>query len=143
MGQVNVSINNLIPLNYRGRNQRHKRLFPAVCCLRIVGFPVSSSGTPLPERDEQSKRERERERTVDRRTERRKCEGMGAWLERAGESRAFPSKLWNLFLEETQRTRGKPGGYLSKRLRNNCSAIRMNETFPYGSPFFIFLRFYS
>lgn len=64
MGQVNVSINNLIPLNYRGRNQRHKRLFPAVCCLRIVGFPVSSSGTPLPERDEQSKREREREQWI-------------------------------------------------------------------------------
>lgn len=115
----------LIPLNYRGRNQRHKRLFPAVCCLRIVAFPVSSSGTPVPQREREMKRERER--TVDRRTE-RKCEGIRAWWNEAGESRAFPSKLWNLFLEETQRTRGKPGGYLSKRLRNNCSAIRMPRT---------------
>lgn len=121
-------------------------MFPAVCCLRIVAFPVSSSGTPVPQRE----MKRERERTVDRRTE-RKREGIRAWWNEPGESRAFPSKLWNLFLEETQRTSGKPGGYLSKRLRNNCSAIRMprtRTTFPYVSPLsfsfnFIYRKFHS
>lgn len=137
----------LIPLNYRGRNQRHKRLFPAVCCLsESWAFQFL-----LAERWFQREKERERwteqrERTVDRRSERRKCGGIRAWLERAGESKAFPSKLWNLFLEETQqRTRGKPGGYLSKRLRNNCSAIRMRSLpfHPIRFPLSIFLRFYS
>lgn len=150
MGQVNVSINSrnvwfrwIIVAEIRGIN---------ACFLPFVASESWAFQFLLAERRFQRERwteqERERERTVDRQTERRKCEGIRAWLERAGESRAFPSKLWNLFLEETQRTRGKPGGYLSKRLRNNCSAIRMPPTKPFPFhpirfPFFIFLRFYS
>lgn len=125
-------------------------MFPAVCCLSeswAFQFLLAERRFQRErEREMNRTEERERERTVDRRSERRKCGGIRAWLERAGESKAFPSKLWNLFLEETQqRTRGKPGGYLSKRLRNNCSAIRMRSLpfHPIRFPLSIFLRFYS
>lgn len=138
----------LIPLNYRGRNQRHKRLFPAVCCLsESWAFQFL-----LAERRFQREREREMNRTEERERENggssKREKKMRGYKSVVGtsESRAFPSKLWNLFLEETQqRTRGKPGGYLSKRLRNNCSAIRMRPLpfHPIRFPLFIFLRFYS
>lgn len=55
----------LIPLNYRGRNQRHKRLFPAVCCLsESWAFQFL-----LAERRFQREREREMNRTEERERE--------------------------------------------------------------------------
>lgn len=118
-----------ILLNYRARNQKHKRLFPGVCCLRIAGFPVSSSGTPVLEEVKEQEREHRRSSTWE------KMWGYKNEVERAGESRTFPSKLWNLFSEQAARSPGKPAGCLSARLRNNCSPIRTSRI----KSFYLFL----